>query len=120
MSIAQDAELIQEVKSGVIQGEEVTLIILKGDKVLAVSHNALALYKNEALLEDPLGSGLVSSADVPGSVWKKKPEVVGYRSGLIEFEQGEVIFITPASFRLYPDKRSALHNHHLLSELPHQ
>jgi hypothetical protein len=96
-------------------------IWLRGGSILVISATALALYRDEAALSDPLGNGLIALADLPEQAPLKHDQghfMSEHRAGYIGLQGDRLLLITPVAIQLFDDRQDALHNRNERARLP--
>ena len=92
----------------------VNLLHFHNGMVLMISNSAVALYRAEKHIGDPLGNGLIGFEAIPDSLRPSFAEpggyVTQYVSGFVGLTSGCALFIRPDGIALYPDNQAALHN----------
>jgi hypothetical protein len=102
-------------------GEPAEQVWLRGGSVLVISGSALALYKNEAAIGDPLGNGLISLTDLPDDaplIHDQGHFMREQRAGYIGLQDERVLLITPIAIQLFDNGLDALHNRNERARLP--
>ena len=98
---------------------QVDLVHLKGDKVLAISNQAMRLYSSLEAISDPLCNGLMDSCE-----WSKNNQlcakdslksdkqsfVQNYKAGVVHLQDHYTLLITPVAIQLFATPNDALHN----------
>ena len=101
-----------EFKQDATQGATQWLTFRNG-WVMVLAPHFINLYKSEAVINDPLGNGLIDSADVP-SEWTLVVDETGfvsrYAAGFVGLVDGKAILITPNDIQLFPSADDALRN----------
>lgn len=94
-------------------GDLAERVHLKGGPVLVLSQRALALYKDAASPDDPLGNGLLSLVELD-EAHQLAPTgehfVSEHRAGYIRLADGQTLLVTPAAIVLYANREEALRN----------
>jgi len=88
--------------------------------VLVVSETFLALYKNEACIDDELGNGLNALVDLTGADQLQRTDkglVQEFRAGYVGLMDEKVILITPNDIQLFHNKQDALGNKNEITRL---
>ncbi|WP_051207661.1 hypothetical protein [Saccharospirillum impatiens] len=102
-------------------GEPAEQIWLRGGTVLVISATALALYKDEAAIGDPLGNGLIALTDLSGVSPLAHQDghfMTEHRAGYIGLHGERLLLITPVAIQLFDDRRDALQNRNERARLP--
>lgn len=102
-------------------GEPAEQLWLRGGSVLVISATALALYKDAAAVNDPLGNGLIALTDLS----KTSPLthldghfMTEHRAGYIGLHGERMLLITPVAIQLFDERRDALQNRNERARLP--
>jgi hypothetical protein len=101
-------------------GQAVELLHFRDGKVLALSHNAMALYQNSEAIEHPLGQGLMASSSFAEGFTLEDQQgqwVESYKAGFVGLHDGSALLITPISIQLFPNRQDALHNRNEIAKL---
>ncbi|MEH6348203.1 MAG: hypothetical protein V7785_24110 [Bermanella sp.] len=88
--------------------------------VLVISETFLALYKNEACIEDELGNGLSALVELSSDDQLQQTEqglVREFRAGYVGLMDEKVILITPNDIQLFHNKQDALGNKNEITRL---
>lgn len=113
MLIESQSDLISSHSHCYKNQQYLELLTMKDQKVLALSCNSLALYKNQTAVTDALGQGLLSFCKIPESHHLPEastPWVSHYRAGFVALNNDYCLLITPLAIQLFTDKTYALHN----------
>lgn len=103
-----------------INGLPAQFIELHNKMVIVITSDTLACYRNLASIQNPLGNGLVSLAEIEPSSsiqFTNGQCISAYRSGYVGLQDGKTILITPFKVRLYPSNHDGLRNLNCLAEL---
>jgi hypothetical protein len=89
-----------------------TLIRFHNGQVLLVSADAVALYRHDDAVDDPLGNGLLGHELLPPELACTAGEapVAEQRAGYVRLQSGAVLFIRPDGVALYENADDALRN----------
>jgi hypothetical protein len=83
-------------------------------QVLKISADAVALYRDRAAVEDPLGNGVIGHELIPDPLHPGFDPETGYvreqRAGFVGLQGGAVLFIRPDGIALYDSADNALRN----------
>lgn len=108
------SDIVTNIQSrSLADGSPAERVSLKGGPVLVLSEQALALYRDEAAPDDPLGNGLISLGELPESNWLQPEDgrfIKEHRAGYIGLFGGQAILITPATVQLFANRDDALRN----------
>ena len=93
----------------------IDLVHLKGGRLLAISPTSISLFKDENSIQDPLGNGLISSADWSNTAPLNEINpnagfVKSFKAGVIHLANEKILLITPVSIQLFNTAHDALHN----------
>lgn len=102
-------------------GEPAEQLWLRGGSVLVISATALALYKDEASVGDPLGNGLIALTDLSKAsplTHKDGHFMTEHRAGYIGLHGERMLLITPVAIQLFDDRLDALQNRNERARLP--
>lgn len=114
MLIENNSNLVK--KSHVMQlqnNEAVEALELVNGQILVLAKNALSVYKDLASIENPLGVGLLHSAELEEKfclMSEGERFMSMNRSGLVGLFDEKVILITPNDIQLFPSRACALRN----------
>jgi hypothetical protein len=103
-----------------LQQEPAQLIHLHNGVVIVLTARALACYRNRAALDDALGNGLLSFADIqPGSEIRFENAccITTHSAGYVGLIDGKALLIAPLKIRLYPNTHDGLRGLNCLAEL---
>ena len=120
MIIEQQSDIIAKHEYSRINDLDVELLIFRDGKVLLLSEKDLALYTSIEAINDPLGNGLISHADMPNrdsNTILANTLVKEYKAGYVGLHDGKAILITPVAIQLFPSNKDALHNHNEIARL---
>ena len=116
MILEGDSDIIQQCQWHGDKGLQ--YLTFRNGSVLVISENALAFYKNEAAIYDPLGNGLLEMAELAEPlVFGDQGFVTEYRAGFVGLANEMAILITPNDIQLFPNKESALRNQNEIARL---
>lgn len=121
MSIHKDIDIVSNAGSETVNGQHVEILVLQSGHALAISTSSLSLYRNKSFIGDPLGNGLLHSADIPGDLVLQDsilPWVNKVQAGFIGLSNKLVILVLPNEIKLYRNKKDALINDNMLAALP--
>lgn len=121
MLIEGSSDIVASIQTSEINGQYVELIALRSGQVIALSAQAMTLYKNVAAVGDPLGNGLIHSVDIPTAHHldeSTKPWVMSHSAGFVGLSNTMALLLLPNDIKLYDSKESALYNRAALSTLP--
>lgn len=121
MIIEGNANLVASIEYEDINDQYVEALTFNDGRVLALSANAMALYKNRGCLGDPLGNGLLHITSLPEEGQLKpsdSPWVSTHSAGFVGLSNGMALLILPREIRIYRNNQDALHNHNALASLP--
>ncbi len=102
-------------------GEPAEQLSLRGGSVLVISATALALYKDEAAVGDPLGNGLIALTDLSQAsplTHRDGHFMTEHRAGYIGLHGERMLLITPVAIQLFDDRLDALQNRNERARLP--
>lgn len=102
-------------------GEPAEQLWLRGGSILVISATALALYKDEAAVSDPLGNGLIALTDLTGIsplTHRDGHFMTEHRAGYIGLHGERMLLITPVAIQLFDDRLDALQNRNERARLP--
>jgi len=88
--------------------------------VLVLQPQAMALYKDESSIHDPLGNGLKAIVDINEDnklALKDSGFVSEYSAGFVGLVDDKAILITPNDIQLFENKTDALHNRNEITRL---
>ena len=95
-------------------GRQATLLHFHRGQVLRILADSIALYRDRASVDDPLGNGVVGHELVPASLHLQfEPDsgfILEQRAGYVGLHGGAVLFIRPDGIALYDDAANALRN----------
>ena len=93
-------------------------LVFRNDMVLVVAEDFMALYKNEASINDALGNGLNAMVDLPQKIQGNTAGFVeNYAAGFVGLVDDKAILITPNDIQLFENKADALHNRNEIARL---
>ncbi len=121
MLIEDSSDIVDSIQAREINGHYVELIALRSGQVIALSAQAITLYRNSAAVGDPLGNGLIHSVDIPAAHHLNEasaPWVQSHSAGFVGLSNAMALLLLPNDIKLYDSKESALHNRAALSTLP--
>ena len=115
------SDIVTELESRPLNnGELAERVHLKGGPVLVLSQRALALYKDAASPDDPLGNGLLALVELD-EAHQLAPAgerfVTEHRAGYIGLADGQALLVTPAAIVLYANRDDALRNQNARAKL---
>ena len=114
MILENSSDIIESHKTISLQdGASADLLTLFNGKCIVLCQNALAVYKDEASVLDPLGNGLIDHTAIPGDAeltTATETYVTEYKAGYIGLADNKALLITPNHIQLFPDKTAALYN----------
>lgn len=102
-------------------GEPAEQIWLRGGSILVISATALALYKDEAALSDPLGNGLIALTELSDASPLTHQDghfMTEHRAGYIGLHDDRLLLITPIAIQLFDGRKDALQNRNERARLP--
>ena len=100
-------------------GINVDLAALQNGTVLAISADALALYRSFDAVGDALGNGLIASVTLPHTLPAENDRLVlEHRAGYVGLAGGFVLLITLNDVQLFGSKEDALRNRNEIARLP--
>ncbi len=114
------ANIIKSIERAELSGQTVEILHFFSGQALVLAHQAIAFYNDAAAIEDPLGKGLISMAELPAGRGLPETEphwVAEHAAGFVGLFDGRVILILPNAIRLFADKSDALRNRNLMVEL---
>ncbi|MCD8522211.1 MAG: hypothetical protein LRY66_15175 [Saccharospirillaceae bacterium] len=119
MLIENTSDLITRLEQRQLpSGVMVDLAGLQNGTVLAISTDALALYRSFGAVGDALGNGLVASVALPlGLVMESGRFVLEHRAGYVGLAGGFVLLITLNDVQLFGSKDDALRNRNEIARL---
>ncbi|MEE4249361.1 MAG: hypothetical protein V2I38_02125 [Alcanivoracaceae bacterium] len=95
-------------------GRQATLLHFHRGQVLRILADSVALYRDRASVDDPLGNGVVGHELIPSSICLQFDSETGFvgeqRAGFVGLHGGAVLFIRPDGIALYDDAGNALRN----------
>ena len=103
-----------------LRGEPAQLLHLHNGYVIVLTPRAIACYSNRAALDDPLGNGLLSFAELDGNSlleFEQESCVTTHSAGYVGLLDGKALLITPFKIRLYPTNQDGLRGLNCLAEL---
>ena len=99
-------------------GINVDLAALQNGTVLAISADALALYRSFDAVGDALGNGLIASVTLPHTLPAENDRLVlEHRAGYVGLTGGFVLLITLNDVQLFGSKEDALRNRNEMARL---
>ncbi len=99
-------------------GINVDLAALQNGTVLAISADALALYRSFDAVGDALGNGLIASVTLPHTLPAENDRLVmEHRAGYVGLAGGFVLLITLNDVQLFGSKEDALRNRNEIARL---
>jgi len=99
-------------------GINVDLAALQNGTVLAISADALALYRSFDAVGDALGNGLIASVTLPHTLPAENDRLVlEHRAGYVGLAGGFVLLITLDDVQLFGSKEDALRNRNEIARL---
>ncbi|MFG1497917.1 hypothetical protein ABMA57_14900 [Saccharospirillum sp. HFRX-1] len=115
------SDIVTELESRPLNnGAPAERVHLKGGPVLVLSQGALALYKDAASPDDPLGNGLLALVELD-EAHQLAPAgerfVTEHRAGYIGLADGQALLVTPAAIVLYANRDDALRNQNARARL---
>lgn len=119
MLIENTSDLITRLEQRQLpSGVSVDLAGLQNGTVLAISADALALYRSFGAVGDALGNGLVASVALPlGLVMESGRFILEHRAGYVGLAGGFVLLITLNDVQLFGSKDDALRNRNEIARL---
>jgi len=109
MILEGDSDIIQRCEWH--EASQLQYLTFRNGSVLVISADALAYYKDEASIADPLGNGLLEMSDLDSPIeFNEQGFVTEYRAGFVGLVNDLAILITPNDIQLFPNKESALRN----------
>lgn len=100
--------------------QQVEVILLRNGNAIVLSANALAYYKSEQSIQDPLGNGLLALAELApkDNLPADAPQwITEYRAGFVGLIEDKVVLITPVAIQLFAHKADALRNNNEIARL---
>jgi hypothetical protein len=95
---------------------QVSLLHFHRGQVLKIGADSIALYRDRAAVDDPLGNGVIGHELIPSHLHPVFEAGTGYirdqRAGFVGLQGGAVLFIRPDGIALYDSADNALRNHH--------
>lgn len=109
MIIEGSSNIIDHVERSEINSQTLELLHLVDNKVIVLSANTIALYRDATSVSDPLGNGLIGMASIEGhSLEMAEPVVVEHKSGYVGLAKDQVLLILPNAIKLFQNKVDAL------------
>lgn len=114
MLLDNSSDLIaQHRRDTLADGRVVDIAQLINGQFLAISQDALALYRTAEAIHDPLGNGLLGSVSIPIE-HHLQPEQGGYllmhKAGYVGLSHGMTLLITLNDVQLFANRNDALRN----------
>lgn len=112
--------VVSSVSTSQVNGQYIELLNLYDGRVVALSCNAIALYKNTDAVQDILGNGCLQIAEIPENHQLDSgltPWVKETNAGYVGLNNDMVILILPNDIRLYLNKKDALNNFKAIASL---
>lgn len=112
--------IIAEIRSASLRTEPAQLVYLHNGMVIAISRRALACFKNDTYLNDPLGNGLLSFCEIPEAQsigFDGDTCVTTFKSGYVGLHDGKALVIAPNSVRLYPNNHDGLRGTNCIADI---
>lgn len=95
-------------------GHQASLLHFHRGQVLRILSDSVALYRDRASVDDPLGNGVVGHELIPAPLRPRFEVESGFvreqRAGFVGLHGGAVLFIRPDGIALYDDAGNALRN----------
>ncbi|CAA0110984.1 Uncharacterised protein [BD1-7 clade bacterium] len=114
------SDIIQSIEQLTPSAGQIDIVHFRDGKILAVSSDSLAFFKDRSSFNDPLGNGLLNNCDIPSDHALedyKEGWIKEYRAGYIGLQDGKVLLITPIAVQLFQNKDDALRNNNQLASL---
>ena len=117
------SDIVQHVSLQQHDDQMLQLLHFRDGKVLVLSENTLAFYKDENAINHDLGTGLIamthldndnqlSTDDNNNSGWVRE-----YKAGFIGLHDNKALLITPLAIQLFNNKQDALYNRNEIARL---
>ena len=103
-----------------LRGEPAQLLHLHNGYVIVLTPRAIGCYSSRAALDDPLGNGLLSFAELDENsllVFEQEGCITTHSAGYVGLRDGKALLITPFKIRLYPNNHDGLRGLNCLAEL---
>ncbi|MDX1694574.1 MAG: hypothetical protein R3208_12480 [Ketobacteraceae bacterium] len=103
------------------EGAFAEILHIQGGPVVVVSAGALASYKSEAAITDPLANGRLGYAEIPDTVGltpQNDTFVSSIRSGFAQLHGGLALLVTPFHATLFASNEDALEGKNPLAQVP--
>ncbi|MHA7880606.1 MAG: hypothetical protein ACX931_12490 [Saccharospirillum sp.] len=115
------SDIVDAIESSTLpSGQPAERLRLRGGPVLVLSERALALYRHQQAVDDPLGNGLIQLQPLPSEhqlVCHEGQFVEQYRAGYIGLIDDKALLVTPVAIQLFANREDALRNHNPLARL---
>lgn len=102
-------------------GDFAEILYLQGGPVVVLSHGGIASYKSADAVSDPLGNGLLGTAELPDDRELEAKEdsfVAHIRSGFVQLHNDYALLVTPFHATLFASNSDALEGKDRLAQVP--
>jgi hypothetical protein len=103
-----------------VRQQPAQLIHLHNGMVIVLTAHALACYRNRAAVDDVLGNGLLSLAELADGCeirFDNDACITTHSAGYVGLVDGKALLIAPFKVRLYPNNHDGLRGLNCLAEL---
>ncbi|NRB39094.1 MAG: hypothetical protein HRU20_11605 [Pseudomonadales bacterium] len=115
-----DSDIIQSLSLHQHGDKPLQLLHFRDGKVLVLSQDTLAFYKDEKSIDDALGGGLIAMVALkPEHHLSATPEgwVNTFKAGFVGLDDDKALLITPLAIQLFAHKQDALYNRNEIARL---
>ena len=98
------------------------LLHFRDGKILVLSEDTVAFYKDESSMSDALGTGLIAMAALDKQHHLQAMDDSGgwvkeYKAGFVGLHDDKAILITPLAIQLFAHRKDALYNRNEIARL---
>ncbi len=107
------ASIVKDVETTRLNNRHIEIMTFHDGRAIALSSNAVGIYRDRATVLDPLGNGLINLVDIPKQYCfheNDAPWVQEHKAGFVQLHKGLSLLILPNDIRLYRNKDDALRN----------
>ena len=102
-------------------GEHAELVVLINGNVILLSERVMRLYRSEQDVGDPLGNGLLYTAELPetAKLAQENGQFMSmHKAGVIGLMDEKILLVTPNDIQMFPDRPRALRNTEEILRIP--
>lgn len=113
------SKIVQSHEQRQLRGTPVEVLHLNDGKAIVIAHNALAVYKSAAAIDDDFGQGLLDICDLPPDVFPSgnAPKLIEHNAGFVGLSHDRALLILPNGIKMYANKNDALYNRSAIANL---